>query len=335
MANDTVLVDADVLRERMAERMEEAGLEAGMAQDTATILAEADLLGHRTHGIALLKMYLDCIRDGTMASSGVPDVLSKRGAAQLWDGKRLPGAWLTLRAIAEAETMARAHGTGTIVIRRSFHIACLAAYLEPVARRGMVLQLQTSAPQSATVAPAGGTSAVLSPSPLAIGYPTDGQPVLIDISTSVTSNSLVRQLAREGRSLPHPWVIREDGKATADPQESEVILPLGGLDAGHKGYAMGLMVEALTSGLAGKGRADETSFLGGNVFVQIIDPEAFGGLEALTGVMGHVSDLCRAARPIDPANPVRLPGEAALARKARQSRDGVTVDAALWAMHSA
>ena len=333
MASGTVLVKADVLRGRIAQRLEQAGLDAEMARDTARILSEADLMGHRTHGIALLKMYLDCLSDGAMASSGSPDMLSKRGAAQLWDGKRLSGAWLTLRAIEAAEEMAMTHGTGTVVIRRSFHIACLAAYLEDVARRGMVLLLQTSAPQSATVAPAGGTSAVLSPSPLAIGYPTDGQPVLIDISTSVTSNSLVRQLAREGRTLPHPWVIRDDGQATTDPRESEVILPLGGLDAGHKGYAMGLMVEALTSGLAGKGRADETSFLGANVFVQVIDPEAFGGLDALGGVMGHVSELCRSARPIDPANPVRLPGEAALARKAGQLETGVTVDAAIWEMH--
>jgi len=333
MTLDTVRIPASDLKSRMAEKLSAAGLDQEMAGDTASILTEADLMGHRTHGIALLQIYLDCLRDGWMAKRGAPDVLSSRGASAFWHGKRLPGAWLTLRAIAEAEKMARLHGTGTVVIRRSFHIGCLAAYLEAVARRGMVLQLQTSAPHATTVAPAGGTTPVLSPSPLAIGYPTDGEPVLIDISTSVTSNSLVRRIAREGGRLPHPWVIREDGVASDDPTESEVILPLGGVEAGHKGYAMGLSVEALTSGLAGISRADDAPPMGGSVFVQVLDPEAFGGLEEMGGAMGYVSQLCRDAKPADPANPVRLPGQSALARKARQMDEGVTVDAAIWAHH--
>jgi len=33
------------------------------------------------------------------------------------------------------------------------------------------------------------------------------------------------------------------------------ILPLGGLTSGHKGFGLGLLIEALTGGLAGHGRA--------------------------------------------------------------------------------
>lgn len=37
---------------------------------------------------------------------------------------------------------------------------------------------------------------------------------------------------------------------------SGTILPLGSLTSGHKGFGLGLLVEALTGGLAGHGRAD-------------------------------------------------------------------------------
>jgi hypothetical protein len=51
------------------------------------------------------------------------------------------------------------------------------------------------------------------------------------------------------------------GQASTDPavlfQEPKgTILPLGGMDSGHKGYGLSLMVEAFTGGLAGHGRAD-------------------------------------------------------------------------------
>lgn len=330
MTDAPLRIPAEELLGTMYDRLLAAGLAPDMAEATANILLEADLLGHRTHGLAMLPVYLDCIAEGAMASSGAPEVLSERGASALWHGHQLSGAWLTLQAIRAAEDMARTHGTGTVVIRRSFHIGALAAYLEAVARRELVLILQCSAPHAATVAPHGGKTPVLSPSPLAIGYPAGDSVVMIDVSTSVTSNSMVRQVAREGGRLPHPWVIGDDGVPTDDPRKSEVILPLGGIEAGHKGFAMALMVEALTAGLAATGRDGHAPKMGGTVFVQVIDPQAFGGSGPLAEVMGDVSALCRSADPISPDEPVRLPGEAALRRKADQLKNGVIVSPDIW-----
>ncbi len=71
------------------------------------------------------------------------------------------------------------------------------------------------------------------------------------------------------------------------------LLPLGGLDAGHKGFALALLVEALTAGLAGHGRADPPAGWGGTVFVQVLDPEAFGGLAAFKRQMDCVAARAR------------------------------------------
>ena len=81
---------------------------------------------------------------------------------------RLPGPWLVRRAIDAAMSMAKEHGSGTITIRRSHHIACLAAYLKQATDEGMVIQLVCSDPNSASVAPFGGPRAVFTPNPLAI-----------------------------------------------------------------------------------------------------------------------------------------------------------------------
>ena len=44
-------------------------------------------------------------------------------AAVTWDGMRLPGVWLTVRAIDLALERAKKLGTCTVAIRRSHHIA--------------------------------------------------------------------------------------------------------------------------------------------------------------------------------------------------------------------
>src|SRR5690606_32534325 len=97
----------------------------------------------------------------------------------------------------------------------------------------------------------------------------------------------------------------------------------GGLDHGQKGYGLALMIEALTQGLSAFGRADGPSGWGASVFVQAQDPALFGGAEGFARQTGWLAEACRAATPADPARPVRLPGEAALARKRDALAHGV------------
>ncbi len=135
--------------------LEAAGMPPDRAADVADVLVEADLLGHDTHGLNLLPIYLREIEAGSMTLTGDPLTLADRGAAVTWDGRRLPGPWLVLRAYELAAQRARLHGTGTVVIRRSHHVACLAAYLERAAAQGLVLLVYSSGPSTRTVAPFG------------------------------------------------------------------------------------------------------------------------------------------------------------------------------------
>lgn len=293
----------------------------------ASVLVEGDLLGHDTHGLQLMPTYLDEIQNGRMTLEGGPEVLAERGATIAWDGRRLPGPWLTLKAIESATKLARQFGTGTVNIRRSHHIAALAPYARRVAEDGMVLMLMTSAPAAATIAPFGGTRGLFSPSPIGVGIPAS-RPMMVDVSTSITTNGLTGRLAREGRKLPAPWLIDEQGAPTDDPAvlvapRKGTILPLGGMDAGHKGFGLSLMVEALTAGLAGQGRSDPGARWGGTVFVQVIDPEFFNGRAAFEEQMDWIEDKCESNPPIRADVPVRLPGHRGLARREQQMNEGV------------
>ena len=323
--------DAPALTDFAKSLLTGAGMPRDRAGDVADILVEGDLLGHDTHGLQLLASYLQQIEAGQMKLEGEPITLADHGAVLTWDGQRLPGPWLVLRAMDIAMEKARTYGSGTVTIGRSHHIACLAAYLTRATDRGLVMLLLSSAPSGASVAPHGGLRSVFSPSPLAIGFPTDDGPVLVDVSTSITTNGLTNRLRKEGKRLPHRWLIDENGEPSDDPAglsspHRGTILPLGGLDAGHKGYGLALLVEALTAGLAGHGRADPLEPLGASVFLQILDPEAFSGGDAFRRQMGWVAQACLDNPPRKGFDRVRLPGQNGLLRRERQLRDGVELE---------
>lgn len=305
-----------------------AGCDGDKPQAVAELLVEADLMGHTTHGLQLAAPYLGEIDCGAMQPKGEPTVVADRGAAVTWDGGTLPGVWLTVRAIDLGIARARAHGTCAIAIRRSHHIACLATFLPRATDKGMMVTIASSDPADASVAPFGGLRAVFTPDPIAVGIPTDGEPILIDMSASITTNGMTNRLRKEGRRYPGQWAMTSKGEATDDPnalftEPPGTILPSGGKDHGHKGYGLALTVEALTQALSGHGRSDKPTGWGAGVFVQIFDPAAFGGRDAFIRETGWIAAACRNNPPAPGFESVRLPGQQALANKRAALRDGV------------
>ncbi|WP_276121773.1 Ldh family oxidoreductase [Pararhizobium qamdonense] len=305
-----------------------AGLDAEKATAVATYLLDADLMGHSTHGLALAGWYLQSIADGIMTTHGSFEVVSDRGPAVCWAGNRLPGAWLTSEAVKLATERAGQFGTATIVIGNSHHIGALAAYLPIATAKGMLVSIASSSPSGAQVAPFGGLKGLYTPNPVAHGIPTPDGPILIDISASITTVNMAQRLIRESRQYDEDWLMDAEGRPSRDPRVLEkggTLLPTGGLDHGQKGYGMALIAEAMTQGLAGFGRADAPKGTNAAVTVQVWDPTAFGGTDAFLKQTGWLADACRANPPRPGVSKVRLPGEAALARKRAALENGVAL----------
>ena len=309
--------------------MVRTGLEKEKAQIVADILVEGDLLGHDTHGLALLPAYLSELEKGSMANSGEPEVLHAFPAAALWDGQRLPGPYLVEKAMQAAMEMAQTYGSGSISIRRSHHIACLAAYLKKITDRGFMVQLFSSDPSVASVAPFGGSEAIFTPNPIAVGIPTSGDPILIDISASITTNGAVNRAAKANQQMPFPCLLDAAGRPSQDPkvvtEGGGTIQPVGGQEVGHKGFGLALMIEALTGGLAAFGRADEPEGWGATVFVQVFQPEAFGGIAGFNKQMDWLYKACVSSKPGAGFEEVRMPGQRGLALRKKQLAEGVVL----------
>ncbi|SNT16490.1 Ldh family oxidoreductase [Antarctobacter heliothermus] len=320
-------VPVETLLRFASAQLGDAGLSVAHARIVAETLVEGDLLGHATHGTALLPRYLAEIASGDMARDGQPQITRTAGSvAEHWDGRWLPGPVLVRKAIDSASHTARRQGLGAVAIAKSHHIACLAAYLEAVTQQDLAVIIASSSPSNRQVAPYGAVGGVYSPNPIAAGWPTRTQPVMLDISMSIATSGLVSAMAAQGRDLPGEWLVNQAGRASSDPATLEAggaLLPAGGLDHGHKGFGLGLLVEMLTTGLAGHGRVEQTDRWGASVFVLILDPAHFGGLRPFSAQASWLADACRAAPVPDGAPAVRLPGERGLKRKQEQLRHGI------------
>jgi len=303
-----------------------AGLDGDKPAVVARLLVTADAMGHDTHGLAQLPDYLDDIVAGRMRATGEPEVLVDRPSACVWDGRTLPGVWLVDRAVRLAATRAQTHGLCAIAIRRSHHIACLAAYLLGATEQGLMAIIACSDPSEAQVAPHDGKHALFMPDPIAVGIPTKKNPILVDFSTSITTAGMTARLRREGRRFPGLWALDAEGRPSDDPtvMPGGALLPVGGLDHGHKGTGLAWTVEALTQGLSGYGRADPEHGWGGSVFVQVLDPALFTGRAEFVRQTNWIADAHGAVLPRDPRRPVRLPGAQALAGLRRAQSEGLT-----------
>lgn len=321
----------DVLLDFARTLLVRASMPADKAEAVAEILVEGELLGRATHGLALLAPYLKEVESGGMRVDGDPETVVDFGACLGWNGRKLPGPWLVLRVMDNAIARAGRFGMGAVTIQRSHHTASLGAYLSRATQRGYLMLLTLTDPGFSSVAPHGGIAPVLTSNPIAFGAPTKGAPILVDISTSMVTNGMVARHKREGRRFEQPWLLDNHGRPSTDPEviftnPPGSVLSLGGLDAGHKGYGIGMMVELLTGCLSGHGRAEPNEGWSAAVFLLVVDPAAFGSDEAYLRQVEALAAACHASPPRPGFDQVRLPGEASAERRAAALRDGMTID---------
>lgn len=330
------LIPRTALTDFAESMLTRAGMEADKAKATAAILVEGDMIGHETHGVSLLHWYVEALEDGSLARSGTYDVINDRGAAFVWDGNSLPGAWLLTKAIDQACERVRDHGVVTAAIRNCHHTCALSAFMRQVTERGLIVQLSVSHPAASRVAPYGGTKPLLTPNPIAAGFPTSTDPILIDVSCSITTTTMTQTLAKAGKKFPEAWAFTADGEPTDDPSEvterGGTMMPLGGQLKGHKGFGLGLMVELLGQGLSGKGRQNAPpGIFSQSAFLQVIDPEFFAGLDAFTTQSDWIAAACRDNPPAAWNNgPVRMPGDSAARKRRAALEKGVPVGDVPW-----
>jgi LDH2 family malate/lactate/ureidoglycolate dehydrogenase len=178
-----------------------------------------------------------------------------------------------------------------------------------------------AARSSGCVAPFGGLSQLYGTNPLAFGFPTAAEPLIFDMATSaITWYELVLAKMR-GEAIPAGRAVNKQGRPTTDPAAAMRggILPFGG----YKGAGLGMMVEMLSGPLVGSAYCDTEATQDWGIFLLAFKPDLLVDAAAFRHHASRLIELSREQPQLDPAIPVRLPGDAAAAFQAEVERTGL------------
>jgi LDH2 family malate/lactate/ureidoglycolate dehydrogenase len=241
--------DPDAVKEVVTEIAKAAGVPDRDAETLADSLVDADIYGLSTHGVSRVNIYMRRIQKG-LIDPRAEISFDKRGRSVIAvDAGNGLGQVQASKVLEHLISMAKTGGIAAATIRNSQHFGALSYYCNRAAQENMILIAMTTAEPS--MSPEGGCEAYFGTNPIAASFPTDKafNFVRIDLSTSLVARGNIIAAQKEGQAIPSGWALDVEGNPTTDPDEALLgtVLTM----AGHKGYALALLVELFSSVLSG------------------------------------------------------------------------------------
>lgn len=317
-ASDRVQLSAADARALAYGALRGGGCEEDEAQALADHMLDAALCGYEYSG---LPKVLNVVEYRRAHPPHAPMRVTKESATAIrLDGGGRNGMFTVLRATDAAIAKARASGFALAGVNNTWMSGRSAYYVERIARSGLVGIHTVSA--RALVAPPGGAKAAMGTNPIAFGFPTEGDPLLVDTGFSALMVTDLALRARRGEALPEGVAIDADGRPTTDPIAAlrGAVLPFGG----HKGFALALAMQALGI-LAGSGDDPD----GAGYLVIAIDPALAMPLSDYRRELSRVLAQLKRTPRQPGVDDIRLPSERSYAQRRRNLDEGIVIDRAI------
>ncbi|MEM7079520.1 MAG: malate/lactate/ureidoglycolate dehydrogenase [Pseudomonadota bacterium] len=313
------------------------GAGSGDAEEVATHLVAANLKGHDSHGVGMVPAYVNNIAADLLKVDGQAAVSVDNGAVMVIDGNFGFGQVVGRQAVDIA--LARVKDTGVVCagVRNCHHLGRIGTYAEHATAAGMVsLHMVNVVGHNPLVSPFGGRERRFTTNPFTCGVPRrDGDPVILDMATSAVAMGKVRVAYNAGNPAPEGALVDHEGTPTTNPGVM-FERPLGALGpfGGHKGYGLAVMCELLGGALAGEWTAQPEHERGHHIvnhmFMLIVDPAAFGGLETFQHEVDAMVDYLYSTTPAKGVERVMVPGDPERASMATRLQDGIPIDDTSW-----
>ena len=317
-----------------------AGWTDAEAQETADHLVLANLSGHDSHGVGMLPLYFQSLADGNLDPQARPETKVDTAPFLIIDGKIALGQPNARNAVDRAIAMAQTGGVAIVNLLDSHHIGRIGHYAEVAADAGLTSFFWVNvAGRPPIVAPYAAKEARFGTNPHAIGIPVPGgDPLILDFATSRMAHGKARVALNKGEQVPPGYIIDGEGRPTTDPAHvfASPDHPLGALlpFGDHKGAGLSLIAELLSAGLMGAARIDQKpqkTWVINSLFGVIIDPARLEpDAELRRSRTESYLAFVRAAKPMDPANPVLAPGDKERKVRIERQAAGIPLDDETW-----
>ena len=253
-------------------------------------------------------------------------VTRETGPTAMLDGGNNSGMIAAYRASEATIERAEANGLAIVCLANTWMTGRSAYYCEMIARAGLVVIHTVASPPS--VAPFGGMRPALGTNPIAFGFPTESDPLVIDMGTSAFMGTDLQFRARIGTPIPEGVALGPNGHPTTDANAARrgALLPFGGPEGGYKGFGLALAMDALGALTAGTRSAGDVS---GYMFVAF-KPDLFLSREDYRHEVTGRIDTIKTTPRREGVEEIRIPGERAYRTRARLLLEGIKIDRKIY-----
>jgi uncharacterized oxidoreductase len=319
------------LHELTAAIFRSAGCDPPEATRIAAHLVEANLVGHDSHGVIRVASYVQWLRTGKVHAGRTLQVVFENEVIAVVDGQFGFGQTIGEQAMRLGIEKCARHGVAVIALRNSGHLGRIGDWPLQVAEAGKLsLHFVNTSGAGILVAPFGGINRRLSANPIAAGVPVqNAPPLLLDISACTIAEGKIKVALNKGVSVPENCIIDSAGRPTTDPRVFYADPPGAILSiAGHKGYGLAVICEALAGALTGGGcsnPANADRVVNGMLSI-VIDTSFFQADATFLGEIDRFITWVKSSAKATPDGEILMPGEIEERTKARRLRDGIDID---------
>lgn len=285
---------------------------------------EYDFHDNTFSGFAGLKGIIKELNEG--AGKEIKIVIDKP-SIKLIDANGRSARLVGMQAVELVSTMAKDTGIGFVGIYNSTYHGILETYSRAIAAKDLVAIVSANGgPQG--VVPFGGRTEIFGTNPLSYGVPTTELPIVFDGATSQFPYGSMHLAKERNEQLPEQTFLTQTGEYTTNPADAYAVIPFGG----HKGYALNLLLEIMTGNLvkAKSGLTQSTPADLGSFFIAI-DPALFQPIEEFKKENTKLVQDIEAVKPVDPNQPVRVPGYRSEKLKQQMLKEGhIYIDTNAW-----
>jgi 3-dehydro-L-gulonate 2-dehydrogenase len=298
----------------------------------ALLFAETTRDGVYTHGLNRFPRFSAMVQNGGIDLNATPTLEASFGAIERWNGNLGIGNLNGQDSMQRAIEIARKNGIGAVALGNTNHWMRGGAFGWQAADEGMFAICWSNTLPNLPVW--GATTPAVGNNPLVLAIPRAGGNIVLDMAMSQFSYGTLASYSKRGVPLPVPGGYDAQGQLTQDAaaiEASQRALPIGY----WKGSGLALVLDAIAAMLSG-GTAthqfpkDSLREVGQSQIFLVIDPANLAAASELDRVADGIIDSLRHATPIDPAKPIRYPGEQTLQLREENLRLGVPVDPDVW-----
>jgi len=330
-AEKTYILEQDDLVWLGKAIFEKIGVPSEDAQTLSLSLTGADMRGIKSHGMVRVPIYVNQFKNGKFSIEAKLTVIKETQFSLVLDGNNGAGAVVSAKAVAMTRKKAEQSGMAFTAVKGSNHFGTSGYWSELLAGDDMIGFASTNSIPIVS-APVGIGRAIGS-NPLSYAIPAKKYaPICLDVSVGVMAQGKIYEYARLGRKLPENAWLGPDGKVTTDPNQFDpmeyVMIPFGM----HKGFGLGIVMEMLTSGLAGADFHREYQGLNAKMTenshcFSAMKISAFTDLGKYKEQVDKYIDYLRTLPVRNPGDKIYYPGEIEADLKAKHLREGLPFSA--------